>query len=495
MDSKNLIENIKKELNLPTDNIDIVNYGKVISVLDGVVNLSGLSDAALFEKIYCEEKDTYAVILNLGEDIVGAVVLGDFTKIKENDRFRTTGEILSVKASEKMTGRVIDALGDPIDGKELVLNSTNSKLMPIEKIAPGVTEREPVNEPLQTGVIAVDTMIPIGRGQRELIIGDRGTGKTAIAVDSIINQKQTEKPVICIYVGIGQKASRISALKQTLTEYGAMEHTIILSASASDPVTMQYIAPYTATAIAEYFLEQGKDSLVIYDDLTKHAWAYRQISLTLRRPPGREAYPGDIFYLHSRLLERSCKLNEKNGKGSITSLPIVETQFGDVSAYIPTNIISITDGQIYLDSNLFNSGIRPAIDVSNSVSRVGGSAQLKEMKQVAGSLRLQIASFKELEAFSQFGSGDLDVDTKQKLERGQKIIEILKQPRYKPRKATTQIALIKAFNDGLFDKVALEDVQTVEEKFIGFIENTDSPKKAETQMENFLKTYKNGDAE
>jgi F-type H+/Na+-transporting ATPase subunit alpha len=487
MISKDVLANIKKELNLVDEMPELINYGRVEKIIDGVIILNGLTKAKLLEKIYCEEKNIYAVILNLAETEIGALVLGDFSKLKEKDVFKSTGEILDVSASELMMGRVIDALGVPIDGSEPIPQQ-KVKIMPLEKVAPGVTDREPVKKPLHTGITAIDTMIPIGKGQRELIIGDRGTGKTAIAIDAILNQKQAEEPVVCIYVAIGQKSSKVLQLKEVLLANGAMEYTVIINASSSDPVAMQYIAPYTGTAIAEYFMSLGKDVLIIYDDLTKHAWAYRQISLTLRRPPGREAYPGDIFYLHSRLLERSCKLSHENGGGSISSLPIVETQFGDVSSYIPTNIISITDGQIYLDADLFNSGIRPAVDVSNSVSRVGSSAQIKEMKQTAGPLRLNIATYKELESFSQFGSGDLDQETKNKLNRGRLTIEILKQSQYNPIKMITQIALVKALNEGLFDGIDIKDIENIKTRFIDYMDNHQNLDDIGQSVERFFET-------
>lgn len=448
--------------------VTVKNIGKVQTVKDGIILLSGLSQAQMSEKIVSADSGMVGMVLNLEKDTVGAVVFGDYTKVQEGDEFESTGEIMSVEASEELIGRAVDALGIPIDGKGTISKGTK---MPVEKIAPGVMARQPVSEPIQTGILAVDAMIPVGKGQRELVIGDRGTGKTALAIDTIINQKDNDKRVICIYVAIGQKQARVAQLMEKLEQHGAMDYTIIMSAPASDSVALQYIAPYSATAIGEYFLEKGEDVLIIYDDLTKHAWAYRQISLILERPPGREAYPGDIFYLHSKLLERSCRLHDDLGGGSITSLPVVETQLSDVSAYIPTNIISITDGQIYFETDLFNAGIRPAIDPGNSVSRVGGAAQIKAMKKVAGKLRLDLAQFKELEAFAQFGSADLDKQTRDRIERGRRIRELLKQPQYKPLPVLQQVALIYAVNNGYFDNTMLEDIQQEKEKFLMYFEN------------------------
>lgn len=464
--------------------ITIKNVGKVQSVKDGIVLLNGLSQAQMSEKIVNPNTGMVGMVLNLEKDTVGAVVFGDYTLVQEGDEFQTTGEIMSVEASEGLIGRAVDALGLPIDGKGALEQGTK---MPVEKIAAGVMQRQPVSEPIQTGILAVDAMIPVGKGQRELIIGDRGTGKTALAIDTIINQKDNEKRVICIYVAIGQKQARVAQLMEKLDQHGAMDYTIVMSAPASDSVALQYIAPYSATAIGEYFLEKGEDVLIIYDDLTKHAWAYRQISLILERPPGREAYPGDIFYLHSKLLERSCRLHDDLGGGSITSLPVVETQLSDVSAYIPTNIISITDGQIYFETDLFNAGIRPAIDPGNSVSRVGGAAQIKEMKKVAGKMRLDLAQFKELEAFAQFGSADLDKQTRDRIERGRRIRELLKQPQYEPLPVMQQIALIYAVNNGFFDDTPLEDIQNEKEKFVMYFETQENKNYEEIVQEYFGK--------
>lgn len=417
------------------------NFGTVVSVKDGVLVLSGLSEVGMMEKIHCEEKDINALVLNLLDDTVGAVILGDETSVVEGDVFVSTGQTLSIDVNNNLIGRTIDPLGVSLDGK--TIDKIGSKPMPLERRAYGVFDRKMVDTPLKTGILAVDAMVPIGRGQRQLIIGDRGTGKTSLAISAIISQKNEKKPVICIYCAIGQKDSTVKNISEVLKENGCMGYTIIVDAPASAPTSMQYIAPYSAVAVAEYFLQQGEDVMVVYDDLTKHAYAYRHISLILRRPPGREAYPGDIFYLHSRLLERSCKLNEKNGGGSITAFPIIETQFGDVSAYIPTNVISITDGQIFLDKDMFNLGFRPAVDPSNSVSRVGGSAQTKELKKAAGKLRLTLTQFKELEAFTQFGSEDLDEETKEKIRRGKLIMELLKQPQYSAMEESEQLKIIE----------------------------------------------------
>ena len=443
-----------KGLKLKSHNI---NVGKVTEVGDGIARIEGLSDV-LASELIAFPHNIYGLALNLEKYNVGAVIFGDFTKIKEGDEVKTTGQVLQVPVGEEMVGRVVNALGQPIDGKGSI---KADKKYPVEKIAPGVITRQSVNTPLQTGIKAVDAMIPIGRGQRELIIGDRNTGKTTIAVDTIINQRD----VICIYVAIGQKTSKIAQIVAKLNEMGVMDHTIVVAASASDSAPMQYIAPYTGAAIGEYFMDKGKDALVIYDDLSKHAWAYRQMSLLLRRPSGREAYPGDVFYLHSRLLERAAKLSPEYGGGSLTALPIIETQAGDVSAYIPTNVISITDGQIYLESDLFFAGIRPALNVGLSVSRVGGAAQNKAMKGVAGPLRLDLAQFRELQAFAQFSS-DLDAATKSQIERGRRITEILKQPPYSPVPVEEQIVILWAVTKGFLDEIDLEKVKDFENKFI-----------------------------
>lgn len=433
------------------------NIGTVTEVGDGIARIEGLSDVKYSEMVEFES-GVRGIALNLETYSVGVVILGDFTSVKEGETVKTTGNILEVPVGEALVGRVVDALGKPIDGKGSIRTSQS---YPIERKASGVITRQGVNQPLQTGIKALDAMIPVGRGQRELIIGDRNTGKTTIAIDTIVNQKD----VVCIYVAVGQKTSKVAQIVATLEKLGAMDHTVVVSASASDSATMQYIAPYTGAAIGEYFMDQGKDALVVYDDLSKHAWAYRQISLLLRRPSGREAYPGDVFYLHSRLLERAAKLNKDNGGGSLTALPIIETQAGDVSAYIPTNVISITDGQIYLESDLFYSGVRPAVNVGLSVSRVGGAAQTKAMKQVAGKLRLDLAQFRELAAFAQFSS-DLDPTTKAQIERGRRITEVLKQPPLNPVPMEEQVVLLWAVTNGYFDEIELESVKDFESKFV-----------------------------
>jgi F-type H+-transporting ATPase subunit alpha len=406
----------------------------------------------------------YGIALNLEEDSVGAVLLGEYTEIREGDVVKRTGRIISVPVGEELIGRVVNALGQPIDGKGPI---ASKQFMEIERIAPGVVDRSPVKEPLQTGLKAIDAMVPIGRGQRELIIGDRQTGKTAVAVDTIINQKG--KDVVCIYNAIGQKQSTVAQVVRILEDAGAMEYTIVVAASASDPAPLLYISPYAACVMGEYFRDSGRHALCVYDDLSKHAQAYREISLLLRRPPGREAYPGDVFYLHSRLLERAAKLKKELGGGSLTALPIIETQAGDLSAYIPTNVISITDGQIFLESDLFHQGVRPAINVGNSVSRVGGSAQVKAMRQVAGSLRLDLAQYRELAAFAQFGS-DLDKATLSQLNRGRRLVEVLKQPQYQPLGIEKQVIIIYAATNGFLDNVAVEQVRSYETELYQFLE-------------------------
>ena len=452
-----LIKSIESDINNLKTKAAKQNVGKVVEVGDGIARIEGLSEVQASELIEFPG-GIFGLALNLEQYSVGAIILGDFTKIKEGDEVKTTGKLLQVPVGEEMLGRVVDGLGKPLDGKGPIKTKQS---YPVEKVASGVIARQSVSVPLQTGIKAIDSMIPIGRGQRELIIGDRNTGKTTIALDTIINQKD----VICIYVAIGQKSSKIAQLVAKLEENGAMEHTIIVAASASDPAPMQYLAPYSGTAIGEYFMDQGKDALIIYDDLSKHAWAYRQVSLLLRRPSGREAYPGDVFYLHSRLLERSARMSKDFGGGSLTSLPIIETQAGDVSAYIPTNVISITDGQIYLESDLFFAGMRPALNVGLSVSRVGGSAQNKAMKGVAGKLRLDLAQFRELAAFAQFSS-DLDAGTKAQIERGKRITEILKQPPYQPVPVEDQIVILWAVTQGFLDELPVEKVRTFEAKYI-----------------------------
>jgi F-type H+/Na+-transporting ATPase subunit alpha len=435
---------IRQEIEGFSSGIDLSEVGTVLSVGDGIARLYGLERAMSGELLELPH-GVYGIALNLEEESVGAVLLGETSKIKEGDQARRTGKLMQVPVGEAMAGRVVNALGQPLDGKGPIATKES---MPIERLAPGVVDRRPVKEPLQTGIKAIDAMIPIGRGQRELIIGDRQTGKTAVALDTIINQKDTG--VLCIYVAIGQKKSTVAQVVRTLEEYGAMGHSIIVSASASEPATMQYVAPYAGCALGEFFRDRGKHALVIYDDLSKHAAAYREISLLLRRPPGREAFPGDVFYLHSRLLERAAKLNDKLGGGSLTALPIIETQAGDISAYIPTNVISITDGQIFLEADLFYSGVRPAINVGLSVSRVGGNAQVKAMKQIAGTLRLDLAQYRELAAFAQFGS-DLDKATRDQLARGGRLVEILKQGQYQPVPVEKQIVIIFAAVNGYLD--------------------------------------------
>lgn len=439
--------------------------GSVIKVGDGIAEIYGLEKVMAGELLEFDH-GVRGLALNLEEDKVGCVLFGDFQKIKEGDEAKRTKRIMSVPVGDAMVGRVVDALGNAIDGKGEILTD---QFYPVESIAPGIIDRQPVKEPLQTGLKAIDAMVPIGRGQRELIIGDRQTGKTAVAIDTIINQKG--KDVICIYVAIGQKASTVAQVRQKLEEYGAMDYTIIVNASASDPAAMQFLAPYSGCAMGEYFRDNGRHALTIYDDLSKQAAAYREISLLLRRPPGREAYPGDVFYLHSRLLERAAKMSDKRGGGSLTSLPIIETQAGDISAYIPTNVISITDGQIFLESDLFNSGVRPAINVGNSVSRVGGSAQIKAMKSVAGTLRIDLAQYRELAAFAQFGS-DLDKSTQSQLERGKRLTEILKQGQYQPMEVEDQVIIIWTVTNGFADDVAVDELKEFETQLHSYMKNT-----------------------
>ena len=443
--------------------VDVAEVGTVVSVGDGIARIHGI-EAAMSTEMLEFPNGIFGIALNLEESSVGAVLLGETSQIKEGDTVKRTGRIISVPVGDEMLGRVVNALGQPIDGKGPIGSTQRA---PIEKIAPGVVDRQPVKEPLQTGLKAVDAMVPIGRGQRELIIGDRQTGKTAVAVDAIINQKGLD--VICIYNAIGQKQSTIAQVVKTLEERGAMEYTIVVAAAASDPAPQLYISPYSACAMGEYFRDSGRHALCVYDDLSKHAQAYREISLLLRRPPGREAYPGDVFYLHSRLLERAAKLSKENGGGSLTALPIIETQAGDLSAYIPTNVISITDGQIFLESDLFHQGIRPAINVGNSVSRVGGSAQVRAMRQVAGTLRIDLAQFRELEAFAQFGS-DLDKATQNQLNRGRRLVEVLKQPQYAPLSVERQVLILFAGARGYLDAVAETDVADYEKQLYEFIE-------------------------
>ena len=458
-------EIIRKEIENFDTGVTVSEVGTVIKVGDGIAELHGLEKVMAGELLEFPH-EVRGLALNLEEDKVGAVLFGEFQVIREGDIVKRTGRIMQVPVGEALIGRVVDVLGNPIDDAGPIVTD---HYYPVERIAPGVIDRQPVKEPLQTGLKAIDAMVPIGRGQRELIIGDRQTGKTAVAVDTIINQKG--KDVICIYVAIGQKASTVAQVVKTLQDFGAMEYTIVIKATASDPAAMQFLAPYSGAAMGEYFRDNGRHALTIYDDLSKQAAAYREISLLLRRPPGREAYPGDVFYLHSRLLERAAKVSDLKGGGSLTSLPIIETQAGDISAYIPTNVISITDGQIFLEADLFNSGFRPAINVGNSVSRVGGSAQIKAMKQVAGTLRLDLAQFRELQAFAQFGS-DLDKATQAQLARGQRLTEILKQPQYQPMDVEKQVLVIWAATNGYTDDVAIEDVRRFETGLLKFVENS-----------------------
>jgi F-type H+/Na+-transporting ATPase subunit alpha len=443
--------------------VDVAEVGSIISIGDGIARVHGIEGAMAGEMLEFTH-GVFGIALNLEEQSVGAVLLGDFTKIKEGDIVKRTGRIISVPVGDEMLGRVVNALGQPIDGKGPI---QTKQFLPIERLAPGVVDRQGVKEPLQTGLKAIDGMVPIGRGQRELIIGDRQTGKTAVATDAIINQRG--KDVICIYNAIGQKRSTVAQVVATLEEHDAMKYTVVVAATASDPAPMLYISPYSACAIGEYFRDSGRHALVVYDDLSKHAQAYREISLLLRRPPGREAYPGDVFYLHSRLLERAAKLNKELGGGSLTALPIIETQAGDLSAYIPTNVISITDGQIFLESDLFHQGVRPAINVGNSVSRVGGSAQIKAMRQVAGTLRLDLAQYRELAAFAQFGS-DLDKGTQAQLDRGRRLVEILKQGQYQPLAVENQVIIVYAATKGFLDAVPIEDVGRYETDLYRFLE-------------------------
>jgi F-type H+-transporting ATPase subunit alpha len=454
---------IREQLGGFTAGVDVAEVGTVLSVGDGIARVHGL-DRCMSGELVSLPHDVMGLALNLEEDSVGLVLFGETHLIREGDEVRRTKRIMSVPVGEALIGRVVDALGQPIDGKGPI---ATKQFNPIERIAPGVVDRQPVKEPVQTGLKPIDGMVPIGRGQRELIIGDRQTGKTAVALDTIINQKGQD--MVCIYVAIGQKRSTVAQLIKTLEDFGAMEHSVVVAATAADPAPLLYIAPYTGAAMGEYFRDNGKHALCVYDDLSKHAAAYREISLLLRRPPGREAYPGDVFYLHSRLLERAAKLNNEKGGGSLTALPIIETQAGDISAYIPTNVISITDGQIFLEADLFNSGIRPAVNVGNSVSRVGGSAQVKAMKAVAGRLRLDLAQYRELAAFAMF-AGDLDKATQATLARGQRLTEILKQNQYQPLAVEKQIAVIYAATNGFLDGIAVSDGRRYEKELYGFLE-------------------------
>ncbi len=490
---------IKKQIESFETSVQLEEVGEVVQVGDGIARVYGLEKVMASELVEFPG-ELYGMALNLEEDNVGCVLFGEDTHIREGDIAKRTGRILQVPVGEAMLGRVINPLGQPLDGKGPIKTQEN---LPLERKALGVVQRQPVKEPLQTGLKAIDSMIPIGRGQRELIIGDRQTGKTAVAIDTIINQRDTD--VFCIYVAIGQKASSVAKVVKTLEDEGAMDYTVVIAANASDPAPLQYIAPYSGCTLGEFFRDNGKHALVVYDDLSKHAWAYRQLSLLLRRPPAREAYPGDVFYLHSRLLERAAKLNDELGGGSLTALPIIETQAGDVSAYIPTNVISITDGQIYLESDLFYAGVRPAINVGISVSRVGGNAQIKAMKQVAGRLRLDLAQYRELEAFAKFGS-DLDKATLAQIIRGQRMVEVLKQGQYAPLPVEKQIAIIFLGVNGYLDDIPVEKIGELEQQFYTFLESNyaevlkaivdekeisdETHKKLTSACEEFIKLFK-----
>ena len=465
MANEDIASIIKQQIKQFGDDLKVEQTGTVTEAGDGVARVQGLSNVKANEIVQFEN-DVFGLALNLEEDTVGVVILGDYLGIKEGDEVKSTGRIVEVPVAPDMIGRVLNPLGQPVDGKGSI---NSSETIEVEKIAPGVVERESVNQPVQFGVKVVDGLVPIGRGQRELVIGDRGTGKTAVCIDAIINQKGGD--LICIYVSIGQKASKVANIVNQLEVNGAMDHTIVVTANASESAALQYLAPYSGCAIGEYFMSQGKDVLIVYDDLTKHAWAYRQMSLLLRRPPGREAYPGDVFYLHSIMLERAVNLSPDYGGASMTALPVIETQAGDVSAYIPTNVISITDGQIYLEPDLFNSGIRPAVNLGLSVTRVGSSAQTKAMKSVAASLKIEMAQFRELESFAQFGSSDLDDSTKKQLDRGQRILELLKQNEASPVSMEQQVCLFYMVNEGIFDDIPLDKVKEFELSWYDYSES------------------------
>lgn len=462
--SAQIAQELVKKINRYSPTVEKKQIGHITSIVDGTANVSGLPQAAYLELLEFPHK-IFGVALNLSQDSIGAIIFGDYLMLKEGDEVKSTGQLLSIPVGESLLGRVINPLGEPLDDGRAI---TFKNRYPLEKIAPGVVYRQPVNTPLQTGIKAIDALIPIGRGQRELIIGDRNTGKTTITLDTIINQKDTG--VICIYVAIGQKMSRVAQIVDILKKHKAMDNTIFVVASAADSAAYQYIAPYAGCAIGEYFMDKGMDALVIYDDLSKHAWAYRQISLTLKRPSGREAYPGDVFYLHSRLLERACRLDDSRGGGSLTALPIIETLSNDVSAYIPTNVISITDGQIYLEPDLFYAGQRPALNIGISVSRVGSSAQIKAMKQIAGNLRIDLAQYRALAAFTQF-STDVDEATRKQIDRGSRMVELLKQNQYSPMNVETQVAVIWAGVKGYLDEIALSKVKDFEKGFIEYLED------------------------
>jgi F-type H+-transporting ATPase subunit alpha len=487
---QDIVSVIRKQIEHFGTAVAVATVGTVVEVGDGIARIHGLGDAAYNELLQFPH-DIMGLALNLEEDNVGAVILGDFSQIKEGDEVKSTGMVVEVPVGDVLIGRVVDPLGRPLDDKGPI---KAKKTRPIEIVAPDVTKRRPVDTPVMTGIKAIDSMIPIGRGQRELIIGDRFTGKSAIPIDTIIAQKGGD--LICVYVAVGQKTSKVAQVVATLEKYGAMEHTIVVAADASDPAPLQYLAPYAGCAMGEEFMEQGKDALIVYDDLYKHAWAYRQLSLLLRRPPGREAYPGDVFYLHSRLLERAAKLAPEHGGGSLTALPIIETQAGDMSAYIPTNVISITDGQIYLETDLFNAGIRPAISVGLSVSRVGAAAQRKAMRQVAGRLRMDLAQARELQAFAQFGTADLDKATRDQLERGRRITEVLKQPQYSPMSLGKEVMILYAVTNGYLDDVPVDGVIVWEGNFHRFMQTNhpeleqkiNDDKEIKTETEEALKS-------
>ncbi len=489
--SNTLVTELKNKIASFQNTAEVHETGTIVEVGDGIARITGLSECQMSEMLEFPGVDggsTTGVALNLEADTVGAIIIGDYQHLKEGDVVKRTGSILSIPVGDQYIGRVMDSLGQPVDGKGAIKADDSYK---IERMAPGVMERQPVDQPLQTGVKAIDALVPVGRGQRELIIGDRQTGKTAVAIDAILNQKGQD--MICVYVAIGQKKSKIARLVKTLEEAGAMEYTAVVLAGASDGAALSYLAPYAGVSLAEYFMDKGKDVLIVYDDLSKHAVAYREISLLLRRPPGREAYPGDVFYLHSRLLERAARRNPEAGGGSITALPIIETQAGDISAYIPTNVISITDGQIFLESDLFNKGVRPAINVGLSVSRVGGSAQIKSMKKASGPMKLDLAQYREYEAFAQFAS-DLDDTTKAALERGRRLTELLKQPQSTPVPVSVQVITIYAGNKGYVDGVAVEDVVAWEADLRAYLEASeqellkDAAKTWDEDVENRIKS-------
>jgi F-type H+/Na+-transporting ATPase subunit alpha len=488
-EKRDIVSVIKEQIEHFGTSVAMVEVGSVIDIGDGVARIHGLRGAKYNELLQFPD-GIVGLALNLEEDNVAAVILGDYSKIKEGDEVKCTGKVVEVPVGNELIGRVVSPVGEVLDGAGPL---KTTKTRPVERVAPNVVIRQPVDTPIHTGIKIVDSLIPIGRGQRELIIGDRSIGKSAIAIDTIISQKNTG--VICIYVAIGQKTSKVAQVIETLKKHGAMDHTIVVVADAADPASLQYIAPYSGCAIGEEFMEQGKDALIIYDDLTKHAWAYRQISLILRRPPGREAYPGDVFYLHSRLLERAARLDDKHGGGSLTALPIIEVQAGDLSAYIPTNVISITDGQIYLETDMFNTGIRPALNVGLSVSRVGGNAQTKAMRQVAGKLKLDMAQYSALATFAQFGTADLDKATRAQLDRGQKVTEILKQPQYVPISLADEVTILYTVANGFLDDIPIEKVADFEQSFHRFmgsnkpeiLKRIETDKEIKTETEQQLK--------